>query len=98
MAIRQQVFLHARLGIPTVPSVSRFPANEVFSDRLPDISQPTMIVWGANDEIVPVADADEYERLIPEARKVIFEDTGHMAMLERPARFNALLDEFLRSG
>ena len=26
---------------------------------------------------------------------VIFEDTGHMAMLERPAAFNALLEGFL---
>ena len=29
------------------------------------------------------------------ARKVLFEDTGHMAMLERPAAFNALLEDFL---
>ncbi len=40
-------------------------------------------------------DAAEYERLIPNARKVIFEDTGHMSMIERPAAFNALLEEFL---
>ena len=26
---------------------------------------------------------------------VIFEDTGHLSMLERPAAFNALLGEFL---
>ena len=66
-----------------------------YRERLPDISCPTLIVWGENDQIVPVADADEYERLIPDARKVIFEDTGHLAMVERPGRFNALLDEFL---
>jgi pimeloyl-ACP methyl ester carboxylesterase len=66
-----------------------------FCERLPDVSCPTLIVWGDKDEIVPVADADEYERLIPGARKVIFEDTGHLAMAERPARFNRLLDEFL---
>ncbi len=34
-------------------------------------------------------------RLIPDSEKVIFEDTGHMPMIERPARFNALLEEFL---
>jgi pimeloyl-ACP methyl ester carboxylesterase len=53
-------------------------------------------VWGANDMIVPVADAGRFERLIgANAHKVIFEDTGHLSMLERPARFNRLLDEFL---
>ncbi len=66
-----------------------------YGERLPDVSCPTLIVWGDHDEIVSVADADEYERLIPGARKVIFEDTGHLAMVERPGRFNALLEEFL---
>ncbi len=45
--------------------------------------------------MVTAKDADRYERLIGNARKVIFEDTGHMAMIERPAAFNALLEEFL---
>ena len=58
---------------------------------------PTLIVWGRQDKIVPVAGAHEYERLIPGSRKVIFEDTGHVPMIERPHRFNGLLDEFLAS-
>jgi pimeloyl-ACP methyl ester carboxylesterase len=68
-----------------------------FSDRVGDIACPTLIVWGANDEIVPVPDAHEYERLIPDARKAIFEDTGHVPMAERPGRFNRVLEEFLGS-
>ena len=52
-------------------------------------------MWGANDRVIPVRDADAFERLIPDARKVVLPDTGHVAMLERPARFNALLEEFL---
>ena len=43
-------------------------------------------------------DAFEFERLIPKARKVIYRDTGHVAMLERPAAFNALLEGFLHEG
>jgi pimeloyl-ACP methyl ester carboxylesterase len=68
-----------------------------FRDRLPEISVPTLIVWGRNDMIVPVEGAYEYERLIPGARQEIFEDTGHVPMLERPARFNQLVEEFLTS-
>jgi pimeloyl-ACP methyl ester carboxylesterase len=68
-----------------------------FEDRIPEISCPTLIVWGRNDEIVPVEDAYEYERLIPGARKVIFEETGHVPMLERPDRFNELVEEFVSS-
>jgi pimeloyl-ACP methyl ester carboxylesterase len=68
-----------------------------FEHRVPEIACPTLIVWGRNDEIVPVEDAYEYERLIPGARKVIFEQTGHVPMLERPERFNRLVEEFVSS-
>jgi pimeloyl-ACP methyl ester carboxylesterase len=67
-----------------------------FRDRLAKIEAPVLIVWGRNDMLVPVGDAAEFERLIgPNARKVIFDDTGHLAMLERPSRFNELLAGFL---
>jgi pimeloyl-ACP methyl ester carboxylesterase len=64
-------------------------------ERLPEIACPTLIVWGDSDRLIPVDDADVFEELIPNSRKVIFEDTGHMAMLERPDAFNALLKSFL---
>ena len=66
-----------------------------FRDRLPEIGCPTLIVWGTDDMLVPSSDADEYERLIEGSRKVVFEDTGHMAMIERPQTFNDCLMEFL---
>ncbi|HEX5900184.1 MAG TPA: alpha/beta hydrolase [Solirubrobacteraceae bacterium] len=64
-------------------------------DRLGEIACPTLIVWGAEDKLVPARDADEFARLIPNARKVVWAETGHVAMLERPAAFNALLAAFL---
>jgi len=64
-------------------------------ERLPEIACPTLIVWGARDRLIPVRDADVFASLIPRSRKVVYPDTGHMAMLERPAAFNALLEEFL---
>jgi pimeloyl-ACP methyl ester carboxylesterase len=64
-------------------------------DRLNKISCPTLIVWGDSDKLVPTHDADVFEELIDNSRKVIYEDTGHVPMLERPARFNADLRAFL---
>ncbi len=64
-------------------------------DRLGEIACPTLVVWGQLDRLVPVRDAHEFEWLIPQARKVVYEDTGHLVMLERPARFNADLRAFL---
>jgi pimeloyl-ACP methyl ester carboxylesterase len=66
-----------------------------FRHRLPEVVCPTLIAWGDRDRLVSVRDASVFEELIPDSRKVIFEDTGHMAMLERPAAFNELLEEFL---
>ncbi len=63
--------------------------------RLPLISCPTLVVWGTKDRLITVADAARFAEAIPGARKVIYEDTGHMAMLEQPALFNALLRDFL---
>jgi pimeloyl-ACP methyl ester carboxylesterase len=64
-------------------------------DRLCEIGCPTLIVWGDKDILVPVKDAAEFERLISDSRKVIYKDTGHIPMVERPARFNADLRAFI---
>jgi pimeloyl-ACP methyl ester carboxylesterase len=67
-----------------------------FRDKLDKIEVPVLIVWGRNDILVPVDDAEEFEHLIGEnAHAVIFDDTGHLAMLERPSRFNELVRGFL---
>jgi pimeloyl-ACP methyl ester carboxylesterase len=66
-----------------------------FRHRLQEISCPTLIVWGRQDRLVPVGDADGFQKLIPGSRKTILEHTGHMPMLERPAVFNALVQGFL---
>jgi pimeloyl-ACP methyl ester carboxylesterase len=64
-------------------------------ERLGEIEMPTMIVWGQSDRVMPLAAALSYHRRIPHSRLEIFERTGHVPQLERPARFNALLEEFL---
>jgi len=66
-----------------------------FRERLPQIGCPTLVAWGEKDAIIPVRDADKFVELVPGARKVIFKDTGHVPMLERPRTFNACLEEFL---
>lgn len=66
-----------------------------FSQRLGEIACPTLIVWGDRDRVITVRDAERFAQLIPGSRRVLFEDTGHMAMLERPTEFNDLLTEFL---
>jgi pimeloyl-ACP methyl ester carboxylesterase len=77
--------------VPALDALTAYPIR----DRLPEIACPTLIVWGRLDRLVPVRDADAFEELIPDSRKVVFDDTGHVAMLEQPERFNRLLLDFL---
>ena len=77
--------------VPALDALTSYPLR----DRLPQIACPTLIVWGTEDKLVPVGDADEFARLIPNARKVVWPRTGHVAMLERPEAFNGLLAAFL---
>ncbi|MDQ3850287.1 MAG: alpha/beta hydrolase [Actinomycetota bacterium] len=64
-------------------------------ERMPEIACPTLVVWGRNDPLVPVRQAAQYDELISDSRGVVYEDTGHLPMLERPARFNAEMLAFL---
>lgn len=64
-------------------------------DRLGGVACRTLLYWGRDDRIVSVRDARRFLALMPDARVVVLEDTGHLAMLERPARFNADVAAFL---
>jgi pimeloyl-ACP methyl ester carboxylesterase len=69
-------------------------------DRLEEIGVPTLIVWGRNDRVVPVPAALSYEKRIGDnAELVIFDRCGHVPQIERPTRFNRVLEDFLeRAG
>jgi pimeloyl-ACP methyl ester carboxylesterase len=77
--------------LDALEAVMDYPIRE----RLPAIACPTLIVWGDQDRMIPVGDADDFERRIRDTRKLIYHDVGHAPMLERAARFNADLRAFL---
>jgi pimeloyl-ACP methyl ester carboxylesterase len=90
--VAEQVRGSGKAGfVPALDALTNYPIR----DRLGEIDCPTLIVWGTEDKLIPVRDADDFERLIPNARKVVWSETGHVAMLERPEAFNRLLAAFL---
>jgi pimeloyl-ACP methyl ester carboxylesterase len=58
---------------------------------------PTMIVWGADDTIIPVAHAQAAHEAIPGSRLEIIEGVGHFPHVEAPERFVEVLRDFLAS-
>jgi pimeloyl-ACP methyl ester carboxylesterase len=62
---------------------------------LPRVSNPTLIVWGREDRIVPVVCGEQYRRLLPDARLHVLERCGHVPPVEQPDTFARLVLEFL---
>ena len=50
------------------------------------IRAPTLLVWGEKDALVPVRNAADYAKVLPESDLVSFPDLGHVPQEEAPAR------------
>jgi len=62
---------------------------------LPSIAVPTLIITGAEDEMIPVDESRKMAAAIPGAKLVIVPGAGHLANLEQPDAFNDALNQFL---
>ena len=58
------------------------------------IDVPTLLIWGANDRLLPKDYALAYQRLIPDAQTVIIPYCGHLPHIEQPQAFVAALRGF----
>jgi len=72
--------------------VDREPA---FGQRLGEIRVPTLILWGKEDRVTPLYNAETFDATIPHSRVVVFEGVGHLPMEEAPERTAAEIDAFL---
>ncbi|HEU4823158.1 MAG TPA: alpha/beta hydrolase [Nitrososphaeraceae archaeon] len=64
------------------------------SGRLSKISVPTLLIWGANDRMIPLAYSREYTE-IPNSQLTIIDNCGHTPFVEKPAEFNNIVLKFL---
>jgi pimeloyl-ACP methyl ester carboxylesterase len=65
---------------------------------LPATHTPTLVLWGRQDKIVPVWQAERLGRLLPDARVRILNGCGHAPQWDCPEQVNPLLADFLRDG
>jgi pimeloyl-ACP methyl ester carboxylesterase len=56
---------------------------------------PVMLVWGQNDDLVPVEHSRALLQLIPQASLHVMPGCGHIPHFERPGEFNPRLIDFL---
>jgi 2-hydroxymuconate-semialdehyde hydrolase len=95
-----------RLPLATRPEVERShratfssgPGKPPYDAREPALAQmsvPTLVVHGDDDQVVSPASGEHYARHIPNARLEIFANTGHWLQIEQGPQFAALLRSFL---
>jgi pimeloyl-ACP methyl ester carboxylesterase len=63
--------------------------------RIATIRQPTLILWGGLDRLIPLDSAQRFARDIPGAKLLVFDRLGHVPQEEDPATSVAELQRFL---
>lgn len=67
------------------------------SAAITGINIPTLIIAGEKDLLMPIEDAQELERLIPDARLVVIPHAGHLLIHEKPSVFLQMVSAFMKS-
>lgn len=67
-------------------------------DTMGQIAQPTLILWGAEDRLTPLAMGRSFDAGIPGSRLHVFEGAGHIPMEEIPRESAAVARDFLSNG
>ena len=82
------------------PAAYRIGAEAVWladqRDRARAIAVPTLVICGEDDKPTPPDLSRELAAMIPGAQLAMMARAGHLTNLEQPARFNALVDDFLQ--
>ena len=79
-------FMSTMLGIRNTQNLS---------SRLNKILSPTMIIWGEQDEMIPLKYAEDYKN-IPKSNLHIMPKCGHTPFTEKPEEFSKMTLDFLR--
>jgi pimeloyl-ACP methyl ester carboxylesterase len=80
---------------PTLEALIPAVAAADFSEMLPLIDVPTLLIWGEADVRSPVLTVGhQFRNAIPGAHMVVLEGAGHMSQMEAPEAFNRAVREF----
>ncbi|HJU54117.1 MAG TPA: alpha/beta hydrolase [Pyrinomonadaceae bacterium] len=80
-----------------VTTLRRWRASRI-AEEAHRITQPTLLVWGEADPVIPLAHGRQLNRAMPDSRLRIFRRCGHMPMEERPQKFVEVVAHFLGEG
>jgi pimeloyl-ACP methyl ester carboxylesterase len=85
-----------RIKAIKIISLAKSAIRNNLGEELNQIRQPTLLIWGNNDNITPPFVAREFNRLIPGSELHFIDKCGHAPMMEVPDEFNIILHKFLK--
>ncbi len=91
LAVHDGYTVRSFLGNPTRET-------ERLDDRLASIKVPTLVTWGKQDKLLPIAAGERYAAGIAGAKLVSFDKCGHVPPVEKTEEFLAAVTAFLGGG
>jgi len=80
-----------------IVAIAKSAQRHNMSEEIPNITIPTLLVWGLNDTITPPLVGHEFNRLIPNSELKFIDHCSHAPMMEHPEKFNQLVETFLET-
>ena len=65
--------------------------------RLPEVTVPTLVIWGEADRMIPREQGQAYAAAIPGAAFVLIREAGHLPQLETPDQLLQAVQGFSRA-
>lgn len=76
-------------------ATSKSAVRQNLGDKLHQITAPTLLIWGKQDQVTPAFVGEKFNELIENSKLIFVDECGHAPMMEKPADFNRHLEEFL---
>lgn len=89
--------VNVRIKAIKIIALAKSAIRNNLGEEVSQIQQPTLLIWGNDDNITPPFVGREFNRLIPNSELHFIDKCGHAPMMERPEEFNVILHKFLQN-
>jgi pimeloyl-ACP methyl ester carboxylesterase len=72
--------------------------EDFLDDVVKTIKRPTLLIWGRQDGLVPLAEGEHFNKDIAGSKLIVIDQCGHVPNVEKPGEFNAALLKFLNES
>ncbi len=86
-----------RITVLKTLTIAKSAIRHNMADDLPNMNQPTCLIWGKQDSVTPPEVANDFHKLLPNADLFWIDKCGHAAMMEKPEEFNQILESWFSS-